>query len=224
MAPRRVIGYLRVSTRERRSTRPSRTTQRLEIEVECARRGWQVVGFEEDVRSGRTLRRPGLHTALDACRLGRADALMVARLDRLTHSVEDLAYLMHRAVTDGFTIVALDLDLDLDTEGGAQVARVLSVAATWHPRGVGRRTVLAMEQRREGDGRGRPSSTPATVADRIRSMREGGATLQAICDTLNAEGVPTPRGGTHWRPTSLRAIVRPRAGTGKPQPKGLVRR
>jgi DNA invertase Pin-like site-specific DNA recombinase len=224
VAVRRIIGYLRVSTRERRSTRPSRTTQRHEVEVECARRGWQVVGFEEDLRSGRTLRRPGLHAALDACRTGHADGLMVARLDRLTSSVEDLAYLMHRAVTDGFTIVAPDLDIDLDTERGAHLASVLSVAATWHPRGVGRRTVLALEQRREGDGRGRPSSTPATLADRIRSMRASGATLQAICDTLNAEGVPTPRGGTHWRPTSLRAIVRPQAASGPPQPKGLVSR
>ncbi len=224
MAVRRVIGYLRVSTRERRSTRPSRTTQRLEIEVECARRGWPVVGFEEDVRSGRTLRRPGLHAALDACRTGRADALLVARLDRLTTSVDDLAYLVHRAVTDRFTIVAPDLDLDLDTEGGAQLARVLSAAATWHPRGVGRRTALVLEQRREGDGRGRPSSTPATVADRIRTMRDNGATLQAICDTLNAEGVPTPRGGTHWRPTSLRAIVRPQASASPPRTKGTVSR
>jgi hypothetical protein len=40
-------------------------------------------------------------------------------------------------------------------------------------------------------------------------MRRSGATLQAICDTLNAEGVSTPRGGSHWRPTSLRAVLRP---------------
>jgi DNA invertase Pin-like site-specific DNA recombinase len=224
MNARRVIGYLRVSTRERRSTRPSRTTQRHEIEVECARRGWPVVRFEEDVRSGRSLRRPGLHAALDACRRGEADALMVARLDRLTDSVEDLAYLMHRAVADRFTIVAPDLDVDLDTDRGAHLAHVLSAAAGWHPRGVGRRTVQALEQHREGDRRGRPSSTPEALADRIRQMRSSGATLQAICDTLNSEGVPTPRGGTHWRPTSLRAIVRPQAGSSPPRTKGLVRR
>ena len=34
-----------------------------------------------------------------------------------------------------------------------------------------------------------------------------GLTLQAICDKLNSEGVPTPRGGTMWRPTSLRSIL-----------------
>ncbi|MDQ1632810.1 MAG: hypothetical protein QOC80_2782 [Frankiaceae bacterium] len=224
MQVRRVIGYVRVGPRERRTSRPSRTRQRTAIEVECAARGWEVVRFEEDVRSGRSLRRPGLHLALDACRDRDADAVVVARLDRLTYSVEDLAYLMHRAVEDSFAIVALDLGIDLTTEAGAHLARVLSVAATWQPRGVGRRAYLALEHHREGDGRGRPSSTPAPLADRIRSMRAGGATLQSICDTLNAEGVPTPRGGTQWRPTSLRAIVRPQAESGPPQPHETVDR
>jgi hypothetical protein len=38
-------------------------------------------------------------------------------------------------------------------------------------------------------------------------MRERGLTLQAICDALNAERIPTPRGGAFWRPTSLRAVL-----------------
>ena len=132
---------------------------------------------------------------------------------------------MHRAVDDGFTIVAPDLGVDLGTDAGAQLARVLSVAAKWQSRSVGRRARLARDQRRDGDGRGRgrPSSTPPALAERIRSLRASGSTLQAICDTLNAEGVPTPRGGTHWRPTSLRAIVQPRT---EPEPRpgnGLVK-
>jgi DNA invertase Pin-like site-specific DNA recombinase len=224
MKVQRVIGYVRVGPRERRSTRPSRTTQRTSIEAECGRRGWQIIRFEEDVRSGRSLRRPGLHAALDSCRGGEAEGIVVARLDRLTYSVEDLALVMNRAVEDGFTIVAPDVELDLGTESGAHLAKVLSLASTWQPRGMRRRAILAREHRREGDGPGRPSSTPPVLADRIRAMRASGSTLQAICDTLNAEGVPTPRGGAQWRPTSLRAIVRPQAGSGSPQPNGLVDR
>ena len=34
-------------------------------------------------------------------------------------------------------------------------------------------------------------------------MREQGMTLQAIADVLNAEGVPTLRGGAMWRPSSV---------------------
>ena len=38
-------------------------------------------------------------------------------------------------------------------------------------------------------------------------MRAQGLSLQAISDTLNAEGVPTLRGGTHWRPSSVQAAT-----------------
>jgi hypothetical protein len=43
-------------------------------------------------------------------------------------------------------------------------------------------------------------------------------TLQAIADTLNAEGVPTLRGGAEWRPSSVQAAVgykRPKKGARK---------
>jgi hypothetical protein len=38
-------------------------------------------------------------------------------------------------------------------------------------------------------------------------MRESGMTLQAIADTLNGEGVPTLRGGSEWRPSSVQAAA-----------------
>jgi hypothetical protein len=49
-------------------------------------------------------------------------------------------------------------------------------------------------------------------------MRARGMTLQAIADTLNAEGVPTLRGGAEWRPSSVQAAVgykRPKKGARK---------
>jgi hypothetical protein len=32
-------------------------------------------------------------------------------------------------------------------------------------------------------------------------------TLQAIADELNEEGIPTARGGTEWRPSSVQAAL-----------------
>jgi hypothetical protein len=37
-------------------------------------------------------------------------------------------------------------------------------------------------------------------------MRDRGMTLQAIADTLNAEHVPTIRGGAKWRRSSLQNL------------------
>jgi len=167
----------------------------------------RVTAVETDALAGRSLRRPGLQAALDACRNGRATGIAVTSLDRLSRSLEDLAELFAEAGERGFRIVSLSPPLDTDTREGALVGAVLAEASGWRRRSLAReraRTTLRPAARRPG----RPASTPPDVADRIRALRSDGATLQAICDTLNREGVPTPRGGTQWRPTSLRAILR----------------
>jgi DNA invertase Pin-like site-specific DNA recombinase len=69
------------------------------------------------------------------------------------------------------------------------------------------REALAVKKA-QGVRLGRPQSISPRLARRIRSMRTRGLTLQRICDKLNNEGVPTPRGGSVWRPTSLRAVLR----------------
>ncbi|HEV3407688.1 MAG TPA: recombinase family protein [Gaiellaceae bacterium] len=206
---RRLVGYVRVGPRERVSRRPGLDRQRGLIADRCRREGWTLLGVEQDVRSGRTLRRPGLQAALETCRRENA-GIIVAALDRLTYSLDDLARLARELRQDDIALVALDPSLDTATEAGALVLNVLAEAATWTPRSLVRRA----RSKSAGAAPGRPPSIPDDLADRIRALRGKGATLQAICDVLNAEGVPTPRGGSHWRPTSLRAVLRPRTRGG----------
>jgi hypothetical protein len=73
--------------------------------------------------------------------------------------------------------------------------------------------------RREGGSGGRPAvSDRPLLQRRIATMRASGMTLQAIADTLNAEGVPTLRGGAEWRPSSVQAA------TGYKRPSSRARR
>jgi len=199
---RPLIAYLRVAPRERVGERPGLDAQRDALDRAARERGWRIVAVQEDVRSGRTLRRPGLRAALAACRAGEAEGIAVARLDRLTYSLIDLAEIVREAVDGGFTIVSLQPDVDLSADGGRAVGEVLAEAATWQPRAI------TTAGRALAGRPGRPSSTPPAVAARIRELRGQGMTLQAICDTLNAEKIPTPRGGAEWRPTSLRSVLR----------------
>lgn len=204
-ASRRLVGYVRVGPRERVGDPPTLAAQRRQIASAAEARGWSLTGFRQDTRSGRTLRRPGLDLALRDCREGRADGIVVSQLDRLTYSLADLATLVGEAAAAGHSLVAIAEDLDLDRPDGAVVGRVLAQAAGWTPAPLERAArAPALVGRR-----GRPTSTPEHIAERIRDMRAAGATLQAICDVLNQEGVATPRGGTRWRPTSLRSILRP---------------
>lgn len=111
----RVIGYIRVSTTEQGANGAGLEAQRAAIEAECLRRDWQLVRIDEDVLSGRTLRRPGLQRALEACRSAEADGVVVAKLDRLSRSLVDFAGLLAEAQRCGWNLVALDLGVDLST-------------------------------------------------------------------------------------------------------------
>lgn len=196
------MGYVRVAPRERPDERPTLDAQRDALQAAARERGWTLLRIDEDVRSGRTLRRPGLRAAIASCRTGEAEGIVVARLDRLTYSLTGLAELARTAVDEEFTLISLDPDVDIFSDAGHAVGVVLAEAASWEP------AAIARPGRAMGGRVGRPSSTPAHVATRIRELRDQGMTLQAICDTLNEEQVPTPRGGSEWRPTSLRSVLR----------------
>lgn len=204
----RVVGYVRVSTEEQGVSGAGLTGQRATIEAAAVARGWVLSGIEEDVLSGRTLKRPGLSRALDQCSAGAVGGIVVAKLDRLSRSLIDFASLLIEARAGSWNVVALDLGVDLSTPHGEFLANVMASAAQWERRIIGQRTKDALAVKRsQGVRLGRPPSIPLALAARIRASRADGQSLQGICDALNAEGVPTPRGGAVWRPTSLRAVL-----------------
>lgn len=213
-----LVGYVRVSTAEQGRSGLGLDAQRQAIEAACAARGWELLRVEEDALSGRNLRRPGLRAALEACTGGEAAGLVVAKLDRLSRSLLDFAGLLRRADREGWNLVALDLGVDLSTPAGRLVANVMASVAEWEREAAAERTRAALaEARARGvrlgrpPGSGRPWTAPE-LAERIRLMRlDERKTLAAICETLNAEGIPTPRGGTEWRPSSLEGVLRAEA-------------
>jgi DNA invertase Pin-like site-specific DNA recombinase len=208
----RAIAYVRVSSEEQADSRAGLEAQRAAIQQECKRRGWKIVEVIEDAGfSAKDLKRPGVRAALDELERGRADALVVAKLDRLSRSMLDFTAVMAKAQRQGWALVALDCAMDTTTPAGEAMAHVLATFALFERRLIGQRTREALAvKRRQGVRLGRPQSIPPRLARRIRSMRSRGLTLQAICDKLNDEGVPTPRGGSIWRPTSLRSTLRTR--------------
>ena len=160
--------------------------------------------------SGRIADRPGLAYALDQIAAGRVAGLVLAHLGDLTRSVTELAQLLQWLNQAEAFMIALDYELDTSTAAGELAAGALIEIGDWRTR-PDRRPHPARTDR---DPR-TPAPTPshASVRDdpelsaRISAMRARGMSLQAISDTLNAEGVPTLRGGTHWRPSSVQAAT-----------------
>jgi DNA invertase Pin-like site-specific DNA recombinase len=204
------VGYLRVSTEEQADSGLGLGAQRAVIEAEAARRGWELVTVLVDAgASGKSLSgRPALAEALGLVRSGAADVLVVAKLDRLSRSLLDFAGLMADAQGRGWVLVALDLGIDLSTPAGEFMASVMASAAQWERRLVGQRTREALAVKRaQGVRLGRPAVLAQDVVNRIVTDRATGMTLTAIADALNAQQVPTARGGARWYASTVSAVL-----------------
>lgn len=188
--------------------------QRHAIRSECERRGWELLAIEEDAGwSGKVANRPGLQRALAACKAGQADGLVVAKLDRLSRSMQHAAALLAEAEHEGWALVALDLGVDLSTPSGEVMAHVLAAIAQFERRLIGQRTKDALAVlRAQGVRLGRPQVNSHEVVARIASEREAGRTLQAIADSLNRDGVPTAHGGSAWWPSTVAKVLGSGAG------------
>ncbi|MGI8844835.1 MAG: recombinase family protein [Thermoleophilaceae bacterium] len=205
----RVVGYVRVSTEEQGLSGAGLEAQRAAILAEARRRGWEVVEtFEDRGYSARDLKRPGVQAALDALERGQGAALVVAKLDRLSRSMIDFTGLMARATKESWALVALDCAVDTTTPAGEAMAHVLATFAQFERRLIGQRTKDALAIKRgEGVRLGRPPAISPELAERIRQERAAGLTLRQIAERLTEDGVPTPRGGREWRPSSLERLL-----------------
>jgi DNA invertase Pin-like site-specific DNA recombinase len=201
-----VIGYVTVSSDAERNEADGSVR---EIEEACESAAWKLAEIVSDRDSGRGLERPGLAYALQQIADGKARGLVVSDLRRLTRSIVDLGALMEWFRDAQAGLVALDLDVDTSTPAGREVAATLITLGDWERERIARRTRSGLaEVRASGRPTGRPAvSDQPELVERITVMRGANMTLQAIADQLNAEGVPTLRGGAMWRPSSVQAAL-----------------
>ena len=176
------------------------------IESMCERCDWKLLEIVRDRESGRILERPGLGYALEQIANGDASGLVVSDLQRLSGSIGDLGVLMDWFRQARATLIALDLGIDTSTPEGDHVAETLIALSTHEHERIASRTRMGLAAAVRANGRPAVSDRPE-LRERIAAMRAANMTLQAIADQLNAEHVPTLRGGTKWRPSSIQAAL-----------------
>jgi len=158
--------------------------------------------------SAKSLEREGIRHALAELDAGRADVLVVAKLDRLSRSLKDFAGLIERARAQGWLIVALDNEVDMTTPQGEAMAGVSAVFAQLERRLIGERTKAALAVKKaQGVRLGRPTSLSDETIQSMIEQSKAGWTLQRIADDLNTRGVPTSQGAPRWSPGSVRAVL-----------------
>ena len=204
----RVIGYSRVSTTDQADDGYGLSAQQHRIENECAARDWTLLGHSTDVGSGKNLRRPSLETSLEALKGQNADALMVARLDRLSRSVGDFAVLLERAQREKWELVVLDPMVDTSTPYGRAMAQMSAVFAQLERELISQRTREGLERAMaQGKKVGRPRMVTQEAVDLICRLKlEEKLGARRIAPVLDERGIPSPLGGK-WSPKTITAVL-----------------
>lgn len=184
----------------------------------CEERNLRLAEVVNDIDrdDARARERPGLDYALGRIAAREASTLVVCSLGHLSRSVVELSRVLERLLEADGRLVALDPGIDTATPAGRLAARTALRVGTLEREYLSDRTRSGLEAaRRKGARVGRASvADRPELRDRIARMRAEGMTLQAIAEQLNAEGVPTVRGGLKWRPSSVHSAA---GGTQRPR-------
>lgn len=214
-APRLVFGYVRVSTDKQAGHGVSLDAQTERIKALALVHGLDLADVLVDAgESAASLNRPALAQLLALVDAGKVAAVLVAKLDRLTRSVADLADLLDRFERRNVSLMSVAESLDTRSAAGRLVLNVMMSVAQWEREAIGERTRDAMRHKKAAgqrvgtvpfgyqlaaDGRMlEPHTREQQALAIVHECRAAGYTLRDIAAELNRQGVTTRR-GTAWR-------------------------
>jgi DNA invertase Pin-like site-specific DNA recombinase len=196
------FSYTRVSTEEQAEKRNGLEAQRATIDAEAERRGWDTEHFTDAGVTGKIIG-PQLREVLTLLASGQGDGLIVAKLDRLSRSIVNAANIIEAAEAQGWSLVVLDLGVDLTTAAGRMMAMNLVNFAQYERELI--KAGLAAKRAR-GERLGRPRLAKPGVVRRIMLDRKAGLSFAKIAAALEAEAILSPAGLATWQPSTVRRI------------------
>src|SRR5258706_7063922 len=177
------------------------------------RQGWAIIEIYSDAAvSGASILRVGLQAALASARRSDFDILLAEALDRISRDQEDVAAIYKRLNFAGVALITLSegeigpLHVGLKGTMNALFLKDLADKTRRGMRGKieGGRAVagLSYGYRVTGVGERAINEAEAAIVRRIFRDYTSGVSPRAIARTLNAEGIPGPRGRA-WGPLTL---------------------
>ena len=212
---RQAIGYVRVSTEQQADSGLSIAAQRVKLEALATLNDYQLIDVVVDAGAGaKSLDRPGWQRVMDAVHARQVGAVLIAKLDRCTRSVADLALLIDTFSRRGVALISAAESLDTSSAGGRLVVNVLGAVAQWEREATAERTsaalqVLKAQGRATGgvapygfqfiDGRREWHQGEQETHAAIIEHRRAGLSWAKVVDKLNATGHRTRTGGQWTR-------------------------
>jgi site-specific DNA recombinase len=215
----RVAIYARYST-DRQNPRS------IEDQVRLCSEHVQLLGgsiaqvYSDAAISGSIGERPGLAALKEAARSGRIDVIVCEDISRIGRDVEHVGGALKRFESWGARLIAINDGVDT-AHGGELLGGLKAVLGAHALREIRERTKRGMigchEQGKSCGGRAYGYRTAdgvrvidereAAIVRRIFEQHIAGVGQREIAERLNADGVPSARGGK-WAHTAVRAIVR----------------
>lgn len=224
MTPRLALGYVRVSTDKQAEAGLSLEAQTEKIRAMAVVRGTDVADVIIDAgASAKSLDRPGMTWLLAQVDGGAVHTVIIAKLDRLTRSVVDLADLLQRFDRRRVALISVAEQLDTGSALGRLMLNIMVSVSQWEREAIGERTRDVMRHKKaKGERVGTlpfgfrlvAGSTSQLEPDpveqgRLARLRELKATrsLRRTADAAAAEGLRTRR-GTPYRFQELARVLR----------------
>ena len=219
----KAIGYARVSTDKQADRGVSLEAQTEKIRAMVVVHNAELVDIIVDGgESAKSLNRPGMERLLALVDSGAVEAVIVAKLDRLTRSVKDLCTLLERFERREVTLISVAESLDTGSAAGRLVLNIMTAVSQWEREAIGERTRDAMNHKRtNGERVGNiafgyrlssdgvhvePEPTEQATIAAVAELRSNGMSLRRIAKDLNRRGMRT-RKGSEWRLESVARVA-----------------
>jgi site-specific DNA recombinase len=150
----KTVGYLRVSIDKQADRGVSLDAQAEKIKAMAVVHNAELVDIIVDGgESAKSLQRPGMERLLELVDGKKVQAVMIAKLDRLTRSVKDLCELLERFERRGVALISVAESLDTSSAAGRLVLNIMTAVSQWEREAIGERTRDAMSHRRSNGER-----------------------------------------------------------------------
>lgn len=219
----KAIAYVRVSTEKQADAGLSLEAQKAKVTAYAGLYDLELVEVIVDAGvSAKSLNRPGLDRALAMLKSGKAEALVVVKLDRLTRSVRDLGDLVERYFASGkAALLSVSEQIDTRSAGGRLVLNVLASVSQWEREAIGERTAAVMQfKASQGEYTGGAApygfrveagqlvevEAEQLVVTAARELRAAGLSLAKVSAALAARGLLT-RTGKVFAPVQVSRLI-----------------
>jgi DNA invertase Pin-like site-specific DNA recombinase len=223
MSLMKTVGYVRVSTDKQVDRGVSVAAQAEKIRAMAVVHDAELVDIIVDGgESAKSLTRPGMARLLALVDANEVQAVIIAKLDRLTRSVKDLCTLLERFERGGVALISVAESLDTSSAAGRLVLNIMTAVSQWEREAIGERTRDALRHKRSrGERVGNiafgyrlapdgvhiePEPSEQAMIDTIGELRAKGRSLRRIATDLNRRGWRT-RKGTEWRLESVARVA-----------------